>query len=144
MITLEPLSEEHRSSLLSVLGDKAFDFTLSQADLDNRAVLSGEQCVGLVTLRLQPEQAIEVNVTIAHNHRRKGYAVAAVREMLRIAFEDHNLPHVHARCQPGSPSQGVIEKLPFHSGGPFLGQLIYRMTKAEWISTLGSRGESTA
>jgi len=114
MLTLEKLEDGHRDSLEPILGPAAFE---PQPDTDYRGVMIDGECVGLVMLRLAPEDSIEMNVTTIPSQQRKGYGLQAAKQMLQIAFEHHGLPHVHARCLKDRAGQRLIHKLPFVDNG---------------------------
>ena len=139
MLTLEQLTEGHRESLEPIIGPLAFE---PQPDTDCRAVMFDGECVGLVMLRLAPEDSIEINVTTIPSQQRKGYGLQAAKKVLRIAFEHYGLPHVHARCLKGRAGQRLVDKLPFQYGGSFQGQEVYQMTKSHWQSTLASENDT--
>lgn len=63
---------------------------------------------------------VEIGCMIRPEHRRKGYATEAVREMLRWAFRDEHVYFIMAETTPENvPSQKLLRKLGFSKTGKY-------------------------
>lgn len=72
--------------------------------------------IGRCSLRRQPDGDVLMGYRLLRQHWGKGYASEAVRQMLRIAFSEHKLPHVASKvARENIASQRVITK----NGGVF-------------------------
>lgn len=86
----------------------------------------------------------EVGWSLHPAHTGRGYATEAVRELLRVAFEDHGLRRVVANCfYDNVPSWRLMERLgmrrethavrdSLHRSGQWLDSLAYALLAEEW------------
>ncbi|MGD9981063.1 MAG: GNAT family N-acetyltransferase [Hyphomonadaceae bacterium] len=82
---------------------------------DDDALLGG---VTLSNIRRGVAQAASLGYWAGKAHAGNGYTTAAVRAVVRYAFEDLNLHRVEAACQPDNiPSRRVLEKCGFTQEG---------------------------
>lgn len=129
-ITLAPLAAEHLPALGGLVTAAEFAAAAAQPDVFHyRAVLDRDRCVGMVGLNRAGDPQI-VAATVPAEQRR-GYATAAVVEMVRFAFEVLGLPEVYAVCQAGRPSNRVAEKAGFAFAVQRGNDRYYRLPRAE-------------
>lgn len=86
----------------------------------------------------------EIGWSLHPAHTGHGYATEAVRELLRVAFEDHGLRRVVANCfYDNEPSWRLMERLgmrrethavrdSLHRSGEWLDSLAYALLAEEW------------
>src|SRR5690606_38899718 len=86
----------------------------------------------------------EIGWSLHPPHTGHGYATEAVRELLRVAFEDHGLRRVVANCfYDNEPSWRLMERLgmrrethavrdSLHRSGEWLDSLAYALLAEEW------------
>ncbi|MGE0044963.1 MAG: GNAT family N-acetyltransferase [Hyphomonadaceae bacterium] len=72
----------------------------------------------LSQVRRGAAQAATLGYWVGQPYQRRGYTSAAVRAVVRFAFEDLDLHRVEAACQPDNlASQGVLAKAGFEKEG---------------------------
>jgi RimJ/RimL family protein N-acetyltransferase len=131
-ITLVPLAAEHAQALPGLVAPEEADLIVANPNvLRYRAVLDGDTCVGMVGLKLLGEHP-EIVVATADGQRQKGYATAAVREMVRYAFDVIGLPGVYAKCLTGRPSNKVVAKTGFTFVMEQGQERYYELRKVNW------------
>lgn len=123
-------------------------FDASAKDLSKRKLMiqtaDGEQ-VGLVTLfNLDHRHGhAELGVYVAPDHQRRGYAVEALRMLIRFAFEEMNLHKVYCTIlDSNTGSVHLFERLGFRAegvrrehaftGGRHHDVLLYSLLRSEW------------
>jgi RimJ/RimL family protein N-acetyltransferase len=92
------------------------------------------ELVGDVILQLvsAEQRCGEIGYIVHPDHRGRGYAVEACRELLRIAFEDLGLHRVIGRLEPRNVASGrVLEKLGMRQEAHFVEN---EYIKGEWQS----------
>jgi hypothetical protein len=139
-ITLAPLTAEHLPGLEGLFTQAELVNAAGNPDAFHyRAVVDGEKCVGMVGLNMLGDPQIVAAVIPAE--RRKGYATAAVNEMVRFAFNELNLPEVYAMCQAGSPSNGLVTKVGYLFHVQQGNNRFYRLPKETWQAVQQAAGE---
>ena len=99
--------------------------------------------IGTVSLQLGEHRQGEIGFSFHPEHQGHGYATEASRELLRIAFEDHDLHRVYARLEPRNvASARVLEKLGMRREalllenesvkGEWQSEAIYALLAREW------------
>jgi hypothetical protein len=133
-ITLVPFAAEHVDATGGLVSPQEAALIAAHPDvLLYRAVYDGPTCVGVIALKLVSEYP-EIIVSTAVGQRQKGYATAAVKEMVRYAFEDLAIPAVYAKCLAGRPSNRVVEKNGFAfvtQQGP---ERFYELGRPHWLA----------
>lgn len=93
--------------------DRAYAFFLFREDDD--ALVGG---VTLSNIRRGVAQMASLGYWVGETYAGKGYVTAAVRAVVRYAFEDLELHRVEAACQPDNlASRRVLEKAGFRQEG---------------------------
>jgi ribosomal-protein-alanine N-acetyltransferase len=93
--------------------DKAYALFVFRED--DEALVGGAT---LSNIRRGVAQMASLGYWIGEKYQGKGYTTAAVRAIVRYAFEDLDLHRVEAACQPdNAPSRRVLEKAGFTQEG---------------------------